>query len=69
MDFVEQRRDALDFIEHDDPVGRQCPKLQAKQCRVGEECLISALVEEVDDVRIGERLTGPGAFADPTHPV
>jgi hypothetical protein len=26
-DFVEQRRDALDFIAHDDPVGPQYPEL------------------------------------------
>jgi hypothetical protein len=67
VDFVEERRDAL--IEHDDAGGRQAPELQCEQGGVGEKRLMPALVEEVDDVRIGEGLTRPGALADPTHAV
>ena len=69
MDFVEEGWDALDFIEHDDSMGRQRPQLQREQCGVGEQRLRPAFVEKIDDVRIGERLTRPGALSDPAHPV
>ena len=69
MDLVEKRRYALHFIEHDDLIGRQGPQLKPEQCRVGGQRLIPALVKQVDDVRIGEGLTRPGALADTTHAV
>jgi hypothetical protein len=66
VDLVEKRRYALHFIEHDDLIGRQGPQLKPEQCRVGGQRLIPALVKQVDDVRIGEGLTRPGALTDPT---
>jgi len=30
--LIEERRDALHFIEHNDSIGRQRPQLQPEQC-------------------------------------
>ena len=64
-----ERRDALHFIEHDDSIGRERPQLQPEQCGVGRKRLISALVEQVDDLGIGEGLKGPRALTNAAHAI
>src|SRR5207249_7961766 len=69
VDLIEERRDALHLIEHDDPIGLERPQLQPEQCGVGRQRLIPALVEQVDDVGIGEGLQGPRALTNAAHAI
>ena len=63
MDFV-QSAGTLDFVEHHDARLSHFAKLQGEQSRVREQRLMACLVQQVDDVGIGESVPRPGALPD-----
>jgi hypothetical protein len=64
MDFVEQCGHTLHFIEDHYASRRQIAHLCRQECRVGQEDLVTRLVQEVYEVRIGKFDPCPAAFAD-----
>jgi hypothetical protein len=63
MDLVQKPRKPLDLVEQDPAPRANRPKLVREPDRIGEVCLVTALVEQVDPVRTRERLFDPGRLA------
>jgi hypothetical protein len=44
-------------------LARQIPELEGEQSGIGQQRLVTGFVEQVDEIRVGECFTGPGALA------
>jgi hypothetical protein len=61
--LVQQGRHALHLVQHDDALRWQAAQLHGEQAGIGEERLITRLVQQVNNIGIGKLLPRPSALA------
>ena len=66
MDFIEQRRHALDFVDDDPGSALVTPKLVPEAPRVAQVRMKYAFVEQIDTWCAWELLPRPSALSDAT---